>query len=334
MMLGRATSLRYLTASHVFYPVLTLCVIHCMNALLLRVSDHASHPYYNTLRDRNHAEDDDSKRFDCRDCIGEYALYHWARTMHVVALVICSIRIAAGVVAAGLRAGVIMYLDQAAALTGVSGERTTRSEEMANKARDPDISANNSFAAALGLEAAVYVLEMSGFLLFFPAVIVMFGRISRKMDALLQEMNLRSDHGTAFLPVEFSPQAADGAQTQTEMPIVEVRQYLRAIQSSAATQQKRFVICLLLFTTALAFLASQSVFVAVILFNAEGYNPACERCGACQSDVFLMLIWYANTSFLHYKNVTLYTCSSQRPSFSPFLHQSAGAYRCSFHSGL
>jgi hypothetical protein len=83
------------------------------------------------------------------------------------------------------------------------------------------------------------------------------------------------------------------------MQIVEVRQYMRAIQSSAAAQQKRFVLCLLLFTTSLAFLASQSVFVAVILFNADGYNPACEQCGACQSYVFLMLSWYANASFLH-----------------------------------
>jgi hypothetical protein len=35
-------------------------------------------------------------------------------------------------------------------------------------------------------------------------------------------------------------------------------------QLSAAAQQKRFVLCLLLFTTALAFLASQSVFVVTI----------------------------------------------------------------------
>jgi hypothetical protein len=53
----------------------------------------------------------------------------------------------------------------------------------------------------------------------------MLGRIGRKMDALIKEMNLRSDHGTAFLPVEFSPQTADGSETQTEMPIMEVRQY-------------------------------------------------------------------------------------------------------------
>ena len=72
---SRAASYRYLAAAHLFYPVLTLSVVFTMNTLLQRVSDHASHPYYNTVRDRNHVEDDDIKRFDCRDCIGEYALY-------------------------------------------------------------------------------------------------------------------------------------------------------------------------------------------------------------------------------------------------------------------
>ena len=335
--LSEAVSQRYLAASFVFYPMLTLCVIYCMNTLLQRVSDHASHPYYNTLRDRKHVEDDDIKRFDCRDCIGEYALHHWVRTMHVIAVVICSLRIVAGIVAAWFRAELVMFLDRAAALTGPSGERTTRSDEIQKtKANDSGANSDKSFSVALGLEAAVYLLEISGFLLFFPAIIVMFGRIGRKMDALIKEMNLRSDHGTAFLPVEFSPQTADGSETQTEMPIVEVRQYLRTIQLSAAAQQKRFVICLLLFTTALAFLASQSVFVAVILLNtgtSSPFNPACEPCGACQIDVILMLIWYANASFLFRKTVTLCTCTFLRPSFSRWLHPSAGVCRCFFLSG-
>jgi hypothetical protein len=238
--------------------------------------------------------------------------------MHVIALVICSLRIVAGIVAAGFRAESVMFIDRAAALTGTSGERTTRSDEMDDKAEALSFDSNQSFSVALVLEAAVYVFEISGFLLFFPAIIIMFGRIGRKMDALIQEMNLRSDHGTAFLPVEFSPQAADGSNTQTEMLIVEVRQYLRAIQLSAAAQQMRFVICLLLFTTALAFLASQCVFVAVMLLNARSsFNPACERCGACQPDVWLMLQWYANASFLCRKTVTLYLHVRRNARVSP-----------------
>lgn len=50
---SRAVSERYLAASFVFYPMLTLCVIYCMNTLLQRVSDHASHPYYNTFATEN-----------------------------------------------------------------------------------------------------------------------------------------------------------------------------------------------------------------------------------------------------------------------------------------
>ncbi len=80
------------------------------------------------------------------------------------------------------------------------------------------------------LETAVLVLVASGFLLFFPTIVVMFHRVEQRLDTLLQEMNLRSDIGTAMLPFEFSPRAANGSETQTEMPIVDTRKYLRDIQ--------------------------------------------------------------------------------------------------------
>ncbi len=52
-----ATSFRTLVLTDFFYPVHLLCVIYAMNMLLRRVSDHASHSYYNTARD-----DDDTSR--------------------------------------------------------------------------------------------------------------------------------------------------------------------------------------------------------------------------------------------------------------------------------
>jgi hypothetical protein len=63
--------------------------------------------------------------------------------------------------------------------------------------------------------------------------------VAAKMDKVFQEMNLRSFDQCprySISAVEFSPQAANGSGTQTEMPIVESRQYLRAIQLSAAAQ--------------------------------------------------------------------------------------------------
>ena len=79
----------------------------------------------------------------------------------------------------------------------------------------------------------------SAFLLFFPACIVMFRRVERRLDAIIQEMNLRSDLGTVFLPYEFSPAAADGARSQVEMQVVEARAFLGRLKCAAAAQVRR-----------------------------------------------------------------------------------------------
>ena len=70
---------------YIFHPVQLLCFIYALNTLLRRVSDHASHSYYNVARDLNRTGTS-SKKFDFRDCIGEYALYYWVRSMHVIAI--------------------------------------------------------------------------------------------------------------------------------------------------------------------------------------------------------------------------------------------------------
>ena len=60
----QASFLRHQTAFNIFFPVHTLCIIYAMNTLLRRVSDHASHSYYNTARDLFDPNVDTNRRFD------------------------------------------------------------------------------------------------------------------------------------------------------------------------------------------------------------------------------------------------------------------------------
>ena len=68
-----ASSIRYHVAFHIFVPFHLLCVIFAMNLLLRRVSDHASHSYYNVARDQEAGRMSHGRKFDWRDCVGQYA---------------------------------------------------------------------------------------------------------------------------------------------------------------------------------------------------------------------------------------------------------------------
>ena len=117
----QASSFRYFIVFNVFQPLHIICVVFAWNMLLRRVSDHASHSYYNVARDQTNRRANNSRMFDWRDCIGEYARYNMVRSMHLFAMLLCSFDILARwVTAAGhvKRAG--LY-DQAAVSTSSSG---------------------------------------------------------------------------------------------------------------------------------------------------------------------------------------------------------------------
>jgi hypothetical protein len=75
----QALSQQLFMAFEMFYPLTLLCFTQAMILVLLRVSDHASHSYYNNARD---FDDDGHRKFDWRDCVGQYALYNTVRLMH------------------------------------------------------------------------------------------------------------------------------------------------------------------------------------------------------------------------------------------------------------
>jgi hypothetical protein len=292
-----AASVSLEVANDVLYPVHQLCFIYALTTLLRRVSDHASHSYYNVSRDLNRTEtteyyETSGKKFDWRDCIGEYALYYWVRSMHVIAMVACSLRLVVHWVVAGFLAEAAGIYNQAAASTDVNGEDTDTSKSYFDKALECDDKTGKTFAVATVSEAAMLVFVASGFVLFFPTIIFMFGRVERKMQGLIMEMDNRTDVGNAFLPVEFLPREADGSVTQEEMPIVEVRRYLRDIEATAALQRRRFVLCMFLVTAALAALASLAVFEAFVFADLKKPNPECGECDTCQNAFYFMFVWY------------------------------------------
>ena len=320
----RAIVLRLYAASHIVIPTHLLCVIYAMNMLLRRVSDHASHSYYNTLRDGddndvNRSSTGYRKRFDWRDCVGQYALHYWVRSMHIIAMLLCVLNIAARIVAAGSSAQEAGIFDQAAAATNSTGGETGASRNLWTLARGDQRNITEvSASVSRSCECAVLLLVLSGFVLFFPAIIVMFRRVERKLDKLLLEMCLRSDQGTAFLPFEFSPRAADGSETQTEMPIEELRQYLRDIQSSATAQRWRFAFCLFLVTVALVTLVSNALFLAVWHQNGiRSLDPRCGMCdSSCQNVAYLQRVW---NRFTPYHVLLVSLCSTLPLVFSLWL---------------
>ena len=203
------------------------------------------------------------EKFDWRDCAGQYRLYYLVRSLHMLAMLLCGISIVARVVAAAFVFEAAKLYDEAAAACNAEGTDTRSAAD--RKIWFDALSTafgktSESLSASRVTEAAVLVLTAGAFLLFFPACIVMFRRVERRLDAIIQEMSLRSDLGTVFLPFEFSPPAADGSQSQVEMQVVEARAFLGRLKSAAAEQGMRFFLCLLLVLAALVVRAAFAVF--------------------------------------------------------------------------
>ncbi len=199
-----------------------------------------------------------------------------------------------GFVAGALLTALAGLLDQAAEATDAAGGATEASLRIEKDVADGEKAYRTALVAANACEAAVLVFVTTAFVTFFPASIVMFRRVERRLDNIVQEMNLRSDHGNVLLPFEFSPPAADGSETQTEMPIVDARAFLRELKSSAAAQRRKFILCLFLVMSALLALTSHTMIFNIIFAEAShaNRNHDCDPCASCQSVWFLVYTWY------------------------------------------
>jgi hypothetical protein len=269
--------------------------------------------------------------------------------MHVVVMLLCALNVPAWIAAAALYAEKAVLFDEAAAACDAGGNdlrSASARQEWDDRNNMSEKNINLAFVAVGGLEVAIRVLMALCFLLFFPACIVMFRRVERRLDAIMQEMNHRSDLGTVFLPYEFSPAAADGARSQAEMQVaettngarsqaemqvaemtngarsqvemqvVEARAFLSQMKSAAAVQSMRFWLCLALVLVALIVQSLLAVFIAAYSVGLEK-NPDCGECGSCQNVQQLQYGWYLYSPEL--ASLVVSACSTLPLTFSLWL---------------
>ena len=288
----RAASNRHSAAWCIFFPIQQLCVMYAMNILLRRVADHASHSYYNDARDQDNGRM--PGQFDWRDCIGQYKLYYLVRWHSKLVMLLCAAMTVTRFVVAAFRAETAELYSETMAACAEHGADTDMSLLLFRTKVIPSFHhIDRSSAAARSIESAIFVIMAVGFLLFPPACIVMFRRVERRLDAIIQEMDHRTSIGNVFLPKEFSSAAEDGDQSQVEMSVVEARVYLGRLKFSAAAQRRQFFFCLAFVLLALVVLASLSLLVVYFTANTQFDNcSAPESCESCQTIPTLMFLWY------------------------------------------
>jgi hypothetical protein len=232
------------------------------------------------------------KRFDWRDCIGQYKLYYLVRSMHIFVILLCVLNVFFRIVIAAVSAERAPLA--AACDAGCNDARSVTDQQKSFHRLSSVI--ENAVTGSCVIEALVLVLTCGAFLIFFPACIVMFRRVDRRLDVIIQEMSLRSDIGTVFLPYEFSPAASDGARSQVEIQIVEAREFLSCLRSAAALQEWRFVMCMLLSLLGLVARMSLAVFLSTFLVDA--HHDLCDRCDSCQNVEGLKRVWFYHTPLM------------------------------------
>ncbi len=219
------------------------------------------------------------------------------RLVHRVAILFCALNVVVRVAVAAFRARAAAFYEQATAACDADGRDTGTSIGYRANAESSFENQNYAIATSMILETTVLSLMVAASFLFFPACIVMFRRVQRRLDVIITEMDHRTDRGNVFLPYEFSPPAVNVAQPpiQMEMPIGQAREFLGSMKSAAVQQRMQFLSCFFILLLALTAMMMLSLFIARIFLNPLKQNPDCGHCEQCQDVAYLIAKWYANT---------------------------------------
>jgi hypothetical protein len=302
---------RFFVATEILYPLMFLCAMHCMCMVLIRVSDHTSHSYYNQARDYESGRTSDGGRFDLRDFFGEYFLYRLVRRILKLVALLCALAMLARFISAGFRTEAASLYDRAAAACDAQGKETPKSETFHSDALLFRQKKDTAAAVARLIESVVLSIMVLSFLIFFPICIAMFRRVALRLSTIINEMDLRPDNGDVFLPYEFSPEGQSGCgacsteRAQISMQAGKARAFLKTLRQRADSQSLRYSIGLLLILLALIAYLSLALFVAVIQWDTlekaqhEGGITGCGACDVCQDVKQLMVVWYNNNPELY-----------------------------------
>ena len=271
------------------YPVDFLCLIISTLMLLRRLSNHASHSYFNS-QDR-----DMDDKVDVCDCIGEYALEKLHRVIDAV-VVVCSV---VGMLAMDVAAAYIVQeaglYDQAAAACDAQGKSTDKSTALITDASVRNTTARTAASVQAVLEAVVLVIMSTAYMVFMPVCVATFGRAERRLIGHLSEIEHKADNVPVFLPAEFSRgQGSSSGGRKVQMRCDKALELMRMTLAVATAQRRRFVAACGVVLITFILRASFDLLKAYDSFNTSE-NPDCDICDPCQPDAFLIRIWLSYT---------------------------------------
>jgi hypothetical protein len=275
---------RNAAAVNIFYPLELSCFGIFMSMVLRRVVLHLSHGYYNEARGSY------SRVFDLRDCIGEYAM---SRVLHILIAILLALTASgfiARLVAAVFRLKSAYFHDQAALECDSQGSLTNASMVEEAQSIEFAVMARTFYSVQAICEAAALLTLISAYLLFFPACIVMFRRVKIKLAKLIQETQHRPDSGIVLLPFEFSEPSM-----QTEISAGEARQFMQALSSASAQQQRHFMFALTVGLAGCIVRATLAILVCYAYIVPPLKNSSCGDCDSCQSDRWLVNQWFTRS---------------------------------------